>query len=173
MKIIVINGGASVGKDKFVEIFTNLSNFRVKNYSSVDKIKHISEMCFGWNGKKDEKSRKFLSDVKRAWSEFNDGPTNDILNRIEIDIKYCIENGKNIENNVYFVHIREPEEIAKIQKIYGDNCITLIINKNVDIHPDNSSDKNVNNYEYQYTIDNNSGLEELNEKVKQFITNII
>jgi len=172
MRVIVVNGGAGVGKDRFVKIFKDISGLRVKNYSSVDRVKNVAELCFGWNGKKDEKSRKFLSDVKRSWSEFNDGPTNDILNRIDIDTKYCIEKGKNIKNNVYFVHIREPEEIAKIQKIYGDNCITLIVNKDVEIHPDNFSDKNVNNFEYQYTIDNNNGLEELNEKVQQFINDI-
>lgn len=172
MKIIVINGGAQVGKDRFVKIFRDLSKLRIKNYSSVDKVKNIAEICFGWNGKKDEKSRQFLSDVKKAWTEFNDGPNTDILNRIDIDTKYCIEKGKDIEKNVYFLHIREPEEIAKIQKIYGDNCVTLIVNKDVSIHPDNSSDKNVDNYDYQYTIDNNGGIEELREKVKQFINEI-
>ena len=79
---------------------------------------------------------------------------------------------KDIRKNVYFLHIREHEEIAKIQKIYGDNCITLIIKKDVELHPNNSSDQNVNNYEYQYTIDNNKSLEKLKENVKQFLKDI-
>ena len=153
MRVIIINGGAGVGKDKVVKIFRDISGLRIKNFSSVDKVKNISEICFGWNGKKNEKSRKFLSEIKRIWTEFNDGPNNDILNKIDIDTKYCLEKNKDIRKNVYFLHIREPEEIAKIQKIYGDNCITLIIKKDVELHPNNSSDQNVNNYEYQYTID--------------------
>jgi len=172
MKVIVINGGAETGKDKFVKIFRYTSGLRVKNFSSVDKVKNISEICFGWDGKKNEKSRKFLSEMKRIWTDFNDGPTNDILNRIEIDTKYCMEKDKDIRKNVYFLHIREPEEIKKIQKIYGDNCITLIIKKDVEFHPNNSSDQNVDKYEYQYTIDNNGSLDDLKKNVKQFIKSI-
>jgi len=172
MRVVVINGQAKIGKDKFVKIFKDVSDFRVKNLSSVDRVKNVAEMCFGWNGKKNEKSRQFLSDIKKAWSEFNDGPTNDILNRIDIDTKYCIENNKDIKNNIYFLHIREPHEIEKIQKHYGDDCITLIIKKDVDIHPQNSSDLNVENHEYQYTIDNNGTIEDLKNSVKKFIKEI-
>jgi hypothetical protein len=168
MKVIVINGHAETGKDKFVKIFKDISGFRVKNISSVDKVKSIAEICFGWNGKKDDKSRKFLSEMKRIWAEFNDGPTNDILNKIEIDTKYCIEKDKNTNNNVYFLHIREPEEIEKIKDVYGDNCITILIRKNNDSIPDNNSDRNVENYKYQYIVNNNGNLNQLIKEVKKF-----
>jgi hypothetical protein len=164
MKIIVINGGAEVGKDKFVEIFKEVSGRRVKS---------VAELCFGWNGKKCEKSRKFLSEIKRAWSEFNDGPTNDIINRINIDREYCIEKGKDLENTVYFIHIREPHEIEKIIDIYGkENCLTLLIRKDVDISPDNLSDKNVENYEYQHIIENSGDIDHLRHITKKFIENL-
>jgi hypothetical protein len=73
MNIVIINGSAETGKDKFVKIFKDkFENLRVKNISSVDKVKSVAEIAFGWNGKKDDKSRKILSDMKRVWSEFND-----------------------------------------------------------------------------------------------------
>lgn len=162
MIIIIINGTSKVGKDKFVKIFTDETHFRVKNFSSVDKVKSISEIAFGWNGKKDNKSRKFLSDIKRAWSEFNNGPTIDMIKRIDIDLKYCLENDKNIDNNIYFLHIREPEEIIKIKETYGGVCKTVLIKKDVDNIPDNYSDMSVDNYkDYDYIYENNGNIDEL------------
>ncbi|MCB1713335.1 MAG: hypothetical protein KDH96_12955 [Candidatus Riesia sp.] len=160
MKVIIINGFASTGKDEFVKLFRNETTFRVKNLSSVDRVKMVAEMAFGWNGKKNNKSRKFLSDIKKAWSEFNNGPTNDIIRRIDIDIKYCLENGKKVENNVYFLHIREPKEIKKIKSIYGNNCISVLIRKNIDHIPDNDSDINVEDFKYDY-IYNNKDIDDL------------
>lgn len=167
MKIIIINGSAKSGKDKFVKFFREVSGLRIKNFSSIDKVKSISELCFGWDGKKDDKSRKFLSDIKRIWSQYNDGPTKDILNKIETDKQYCIDNNKDINKNIYFLHIREPNEIKKIKDNYN-NCITLLIRKDV-IVPDNDSDKNVENYDYDYTIYNNGSVDDLkNESLKFF-----
>jgi hypothetical protein len=175
MKVIIINGTATTGKDKFVKLFKNETTYRVKNYSSVDKVKSVAEIAFGWNGKKDNKSRKLLSDIKRAWSEFNDGPTNDIIKKIEIDLNYCLENDKKINNNIYFLHIREPHEIEKMKNIYGNNCITVLIRKDVGDIPDNNSDKNVEDFEYDYIYENNGGIDNLKEcvldlynKIKQY-----
>jgi len=172
MKIICINGGAEVGKDKFVKIFKEISTKRVKNLSSIDKVKSVAELCFGWDGKKDDKSRKFLSEMKKAWADFNDGPTKYLLDKIKIDTEYCIKKGKDVKNNIYFIHIREPHEIDKIKKIYGDDCTTILIRKDVDISPDNPSDKNVENYDYQHIIDNNGNINDLKHIIKKFIENL-
>jgi len=168
MKIIIINGVSKSGKDKFVDIFNNISKYRIRNLSSIDKIKSIAEICFNWNGKKNNKSRKFLSNMKKAWSDYNNGPTDYIINKIDIDTKYCIEQNKNINNNVYFIHIREPHEIDKIINIYGNICTTLLIKKDISIIPDNYSDKNVNNYKYNYTISNNNDIKHLEEEAEKF-----
>jgi hypothetical protein len=169
MKIVIINGSAETGKDKFVKIFKDkFENLRVKNISSVDKVKSVAEIAFGWNGKKDDKSRKMLSDMKRVWSEFNDGPTKYVFEKIDIDTKYCIEKNKKLENNIYFLHIREPEEIDKVKNKYEKNCITLLIRKNTEYIPSNYSDKNVENYKYDYIIENNGDIKELEKNVVKF-----
>jgi len=169
MKVVVINGGAEVGKDKFVSFFKKISkDFRIKNYSSIDRVKQISEICFGWDGKKDGKSRKLLSEMKRIWTDFNDGPFDIITNQITTDIKWSKNKGKNISKNIYFLHIREPKEISKIKKFYGFDCITLLVKKDVDFTPDNYSDKNVENFDYDYIVDNNKSEDELTKRAEEF-----
>lgn len=169
MKIVVINGRAEVGKDKFVSFFKGISNnLRIKNYSSIDRVKQIAEICFGWDGKKNDKSRKFLSDMKRIWTEFNDGPFDNLIKKIEIDNNWSKNKGKDLSNNIYFVHIREPKEIDKIKKHFNYDCITLLIKKDVEFIPNNESDKNVDKYDYDYIVDNNGTEKELKKKAEEF-----
>lgn len=169
MRVIVINGSAETGKDKFVEFFERISDYRVKNLSSIDKVKQIAELCFGWNGKKDELSRKMLADMKQVWADFNDGPFNDIKNKIEIDLKYSEDKGKDITKNIYFVHIREPHEIEKMVNHFNGLCTTLLIRKEGKIVPDNNADNNVENFNYDYIIDNSGTIKELKQKAKDFL----
>ena len=70
--VIVINGAGGVGKDTLCNMAK--SEFRIDNISSITPIKRIAKMC-GWNGKKDDKSRRFLSDLKLLCVEYNDYPT--------------------------------------------------------------------------------------------------
>lgn len=172
MIIIVINGSAKSGKDKFVSFFKEISNLRVKNFSSIDKVKQVAEMCFNWNGKKDDKSRRLLSEMKKIWIDFNNGPFYNIIEKIDVDMIYSINNGKDINKNVYFLHIREPKEIFKIKEKYK-NCITLIIDKEVDFIPNNNSDENINNFEYDYVVNNNGTISDLKIRAKEFLNFII
>ena len=70
--VIVINGRGGVGKDTLCDFAR--AHFKVKNISSITPIKEIAAQC-GWDGKKDNKSRKFLSDLKKLCVEYNDYPT--------------------------------------------------------------------------------------------------
>ena len=70
--VIVINGAGGVGKDTLCELASK--HFKVYNVSSITPIKEIASMC-GWRGEKDDKARKFLSDLKRLTVEYNDYPT--------------------------------------------------------------------------------------------------
>ncbi len=173
MKVVLINGVAASGKDKFVSYFKEISDdLRIKNYSSIDRVKQIAEICFGWDGKKDDKSRRLLSEMKRIWTEYNDGPHDNVVDKINIDYKWSINKGKNTSNNIYFLHVREPEEISKIKKYYGFECITLLIKKSVDFIPDNYSDKNVENFNYDYIVDNNKSEKELKKRAEEFFKHI-
>ena len=56
---IVINGCGGVGKDTLCQMAAR--HYKVRNISSVTPIKELAVQC-GWNGAKDNRSRKFLSD---------------------------------------------------------------------------------------------------------------
>lgn len=167
MKIIIINGSAESGKDQFVEYFKKNYKNKCFNLSTIDKVKKITMKNFGWNGEKTEESRKFLSDVKKLWSDFNNGPFEDMIKQIE---KYQSKLGnKERKNAIYFIHCREPLEIQKFVDKYEKKCVTVLIKRIDIIVPNNDSDKNVEDFNYTYTIDNNDSKKILKEKAIQFI----
>ena len=74
MKIVVVNGPAGAGKDLFVTFCAQfLGTDKIRNYSTVDYVKAIAAQI-GWDGTKDLKNRKFLSDLKDVLTEWDDIP---------------------------------------------------------------------------------------------------
>lgn len=169
-QIFIINGSGEVGKDTFVEfVSTELNDLFKKfhtviNFSSVDKVKEIAREI-GWNGKKSEKDRKFLSDLKILTSEYCDMPFESMKSKVT-------EFMKDEESKFLFLHIREPEEIDRAVKEFGAKTI-LIIRDTVKHIVSNMADENVFNYHYDFVIDNNGTKEELNSKAKDFIQEVI
>lgn len=156
-QVIIINGTGGSGKDTFVEFCSEFA--KVTNISSVDKVKEAAKILVGWNGEKDEKSRKLLVDLKQLSIDYNNSPTKYIQEEYDKFIK---------DNSEYmFIHIREIEEIEKIKKLL--NAKTLLIrNPRVALITSNNSDGNVYNYNYDYIIENDGTLEELKQKAKKF-----
>ena len=83
-RIFITNGMARSGKDTFAILLNEFAP--TLKYSSIDKIKEVAISC-GWNGEKDEKSRKFLSDLKMLTTKFNDMPFNAIKNKVDEFLK--------------------------------------------------------------------------------------
>ena len=158
-EIVVINGTGGSGKDTFVEFCMKYA--KVKNFSSIDKVKEIATLI-GWNGKKREKDRKFLSDLKKLTTEYNNMPFN--------SIKDAIDEFNNSDNEILFIHIREPEEIKKVVDAFGAK--TLLVKRvglaNIE---SNYSDANVENYPYDYVIENNT-LERLDNSALNFVKKV-
>jgi hypothetical protein len=157
--VVIINGSGGVGKDSFVKLCSEYTS--IFNISTVDKVKE-SARILGWNGDKDEKSRKFLSDIKLLATTYNRHPYNYVKKSIGYfrreDTPYLL----------MFIHCREPEEIALYVKDF--DCYTLLIkNKNIKPINSNEADANVESYLYDFIIDNNEGLPELKEKAKKFV----
>ena len=157
-EIVVINGSGGVGKDTFVQFCNEYTP--IMNISSVDKVKEAAKVLAGWNGEKDEKSRKFLSDLKELGIEYNDAPFKYISN--------MAEEFKKSDKQIMFVHVRESEEIEKCKKCLNAKTL-LITNKNVAAINTNISDRDVDKYEYDYHISNDGTLEELKQKAKEFL----
>lgn len=150
--VIVINGSGGVGKDTLCELASR--HYKVKNVSSITPIKEIAALC-GWDGKKDDKSRKFLSDLKLLCVEYNDYPT--------AWARAQYEDFKTTDEEVMFVHIREPEEIAKFVRATDGEAKTLLVRGGERMKKTaygNASDDGVENYAYDYYFMNDGTLDE-------------
>lgn len=149
---IVINGAGGVGKDTLCDLAAK--HFKVRNISSVDPIKDIAKMC-GWDGTKDDRARKFLSDLKKLTVDYNDFPT------VWASARYTEFLASEYE--ILFVHIREAEEIAKFVEATDGAAKTLLIRGGDRMKKSsygNVSDDKVENYNYDYYFVNDKTLDE-------------
>ena len=163
--VIIINGAGGVGKDTICDIASK--HFKVCNISSVDPIKEIARFC-GWTGVKDDRARKFLHDLKTVTAEYNDFPTNWALNVFH----QFLEN----DEEILFVHIREPWEIEKFVKATNGVAKTLLVRGGSRTRTDsygNAADDQVENYTYDYYFVNDRPLEETDELVKKLFAEIL
>ena len=161
---VVINGAGGVGKDTLCDMAAK--HFRVKNISSITPIKEIASLC-GWDGTKDNKARKFLSDLKKICVEYNDYPT--------VWAKRQYDSFLLSDEEIMFVHIREPEEIAKFVKATGGEAKTLLVRGGARMSGEkygNASDDCVDEYEYDYYFMNDSTLDEAERGFVELLSEI-
>lgn len=172
MKIIIINGVPKSGKDEFVSICKSENLPYVLNISTVDFVKEIASAC-GWDGTKDEHNRKFLSDLKKLLTEWNEVPIKKIEEKIFEFKEKIKKNNLDLDKIIIFIHCREPKEIDKLVKKF--NAQTLLIRRHsaeLENHS-NDSDLNVFNYNYNYVVYNNGTLEDLRNSAKEFLNLIL
>ena len=161
---IVINGVARSGKNTFVSFVDDFIKYKMSSFvevydiSSVDKVK-IAACILGWDQEKDDKGRKFLSDLKNMSTELYDGPMRYMKEYADMD-------------GIKFFHIREPEEIARFVEEHPET-ITLCINRPGVETPNNMADRGVDQYTYNFYINNDEDLKELRIRAYQFIQYLI
>ena len=159
-QIFIINGSGGVGKDTFVSFVSDA--VLTMNFSSVDKVKEIAK-SIGWNGGKTEKDRKFLSDLKLLCTDYNDMPFNSMSDKVEefLDSPFIF----------LFLHIREPEEIERAKKAFKAQTV-LIKRDSVKHITSNMADEHVFDYSYDFIINNDGTLEELNDRALEFVEKV-
>ncbi len=162
-EIVVINGGGGVGKDTFCD-FCSQKVF-TKSYSSVAEIKEAAKKL-GWLETKENKDRDFLCSLKELSSEYNDFPFNCILSKIESFLFF------DNKTSLFFIHIREIEEIKRLKEKYPYIRTLLITNPNILQNYTNPADQNVRYYNYDYIIENDSTKEELQKKAFAFVSKL-
>jgi len=147
--VVVINGRSSVGKHTLIEHISNY--YEVRNVSSVTPIKDAA-MNVGWDGIKDEAGRRLLGDLKATLVRYNDSPT-----------KYVVGEYKKfvaVEQDIMFVHIREPEEIAKFRRIVP--CKTLLVLRDSAPQFNNlrTDNEHLLDFDYDFAFDNSGTWEQ-------------
>lgn len=157
--LIVINGKGGVGKDTLCDFAAK--HFKTRNISSVTPIKEIAK-AGGWKGEKDAKARKMLSDLKKVFTEYNELPTRYVCDEYEDFLK--------TDEEILFVHIREPKEIDKLKSVLPGKCKSLLVTRRSYSQSwGNSSDDDVEDYEYDLYYKNDLPLSEAEEDFARFL----
>ena len=125
-QIIILNGTGGSGKDTFINLCSKYAS--CMSISSVDKVYEAASLL-GWTGTKTDMP---FEEIKRK-----------------------IEKNKKSNYDVLFVKLREPEEIKRLALLYDVKTV-LIKRKDHKIITSNRADAKVENYNYDYVIENNS-----------------
>lgn len=156
----ILNGFPRSGKDslaKFMDEELNSRGFFTSIISSVEQVKEAAKIL-GWDGNKDEHGRNALSSLKDWSSKWFDGPFNMMSENADL----CGS------SEVLIFMIREPEEIARFVEKYPET-VTVYVARDACEQADNHADRRVEEYNYNYYIENNGDLEALKSSAKYLI----
>ena len=184
-KVVIINGKPQSGKDTFCKYAQGYCDddeyANTLIISSVDPLKEMLTQL-GWDGTKTDKIRDMLMDMKQLWVQNQDGPTMFLFNNILEFHKACTG-----EDNIVFVHIREPEEIKKLvnaltgfESMGIDVISLLVIREGGENTPNQPAETRrsddealINSYEYDVTINNDEDLIKLQELAAEFVDKLL
>ena len=172
MKIIMICGKARSGKDTLADfLIDDLKNKKPCKVQIGQYIKYYAMKYFGWNGEEETKPRDLLihlgTDIIR-----NKIDPNFHINRLIEDIEVL----SYFYDTFIVSDVRFPVEIEKMKEKY-DNVFTVKIIRNSEElnekQKSNITETALDEYtDYDYFIDNNGTLEELEEKAKDLLKKI-
>ena len=158
-QVLIINGAGGVGKDFLCACLRDKYGVRV--VSSIDPVKEIALQC-GWDGVKNTRSRKFLSDLKRVITDYSDYLTDYMVGAYESFLAST--------DDLLFFHIREPAEIAKlVARIPTAHTLLIRTNRPVTLASGNASDDLIEQYAYDSIFYNDGTAEEASLAFHAFI----
>lgn len=157
-KIVIVNGYPGSGKTTWERMCTDILKSG-QLVSTVDWVKEIYKYI-GWNGEKTPESRKFLSDFKQFLIQHGDLVFKNMVEKIA----YIEE--KIPTTKVIFVDSREPAEIQRFVDEY--QAVTVFIDRGQHDEISNDSDKNVENYHYDFTVHNDGSIYDLFVQAQHF-----
>ena len=184
-KVVIINGKPQSGKDTFCKYAQGYcdddESANTLIISSVDPLKEMLTQL-GWDGTKTDKIRDMLMDMKQLWVQNQDGPTMFLFNNILEFHKACTG-----DDNIVFVHIREPEEIKKLvnaltgfESMGIDVISLLVIRESGEDTPNQPAETRrsddealINSYKYDVTINNDEDLIKLQELAAEFVDKLL
>lgn len=167
--VFLLNGAGANGKDTFVNELQSMIDCPIKHFSSVDRVYRAMEVLLDdIEYEKTDEWRTLMHDIKAAWRKYNNGPYYYIMDQIMSGFQQY-----TCSNALIFIDIREIDEIQSVReecKNRGIVCFTIYVHGLVDPSAyTNSSDRNVDQYEYDFNITNISGdMKQLRKQIYAF-----
>jgi len=172
MIIITVNGAPGCGKSTFEsyceEVLTS-ADWECHIVSTIDFVKGLARQC-GWNGEKTAEARKFLSDFKAFLSDTYLGDIT--FNKLCEEFRKATYPYGQFEvptdKVVFFVDAREPKQLERFSN--ECNAVSLVIRneKAEAMATSNTSDSDVLDFDYNWSINNDGTLAELKQKAHIF-----
>ena len=170
--VVIINGHPRSGKDTFIDLtksvgkYISVSGVKIWKTSLIDPIKKAAELL-GWTYEKDDRARKFLSDLK-VLADKTYGFSEDFTKSWAKDFVEYDASG------ILFMQAREPKDIDMIKSVakeFGLNAVTLFISRKDAIRDEYAcdADAGVEEYSYDYTISNDGTLDDLRDEAFAFL----
>lgn len=162
MIIIALSGYAGCGKDTAYQLIKDRYNAR--RFAFADALKKIARYLT-WDGNKDENGRRFLQNLGNIAREYNKNVWADlVVNDIEIwsnDISLAV-----------ITDFRFPNEVNVLKKRFSKVYTIRILGKAYDLGKNSRdiSEHSLDNYKFDYYIDNSGTLDEFKNNLISIIT---
>ena len=174
MKILCIAGQAEHGKDTFANIFKQqLENINKKVFiiHNADYLKFIATKYFNWDGKKDEKGRRLLQQlgtekIRSKNPNFHVESVRRIIELFENDFDYFLIPDVRFPNEISMLKDSFDTMSVKINRINFENSLTIEQRLHL-------SETSLNNYDFDYILEMESGIDNVLEGTKYFIETIL
>lgn len=176
MELILISGKAQHGKDTLAEMikyhYESMTSSKVKTLAFADTLKGLAKQI-GWNGEKNDKGRTLLQDLGDTIKAYHglDFFSQETLKRIILD--YELEPSKVKTHDLYIItDWRFDYELTPLEMF---DPITIRVNRpyfDNGLSPEqknHASERNLDDYEFDYTIKNDGDLLELDVKVREWV----
>ena len=173
MQVIAISAKARHGKDTTAEILKELYEAKGKRVlitHFADLLKYICTKFFNWDGQKNEAGRTLLQQIgtNTIGRKYPDFWVNFIINILEIF--------KDTWDIVLIPDCRFPIEVEQLKRNF-DTKVLRIVRPNFDndlteTQKQHPSEIALDNYNFDFIIENNSSILDLKTKLKNYIDNI-
>lgn len=169
MKVILFSGKAQHGKDSSANIIKELmelDNKKVLIAHYADLLKYICKTFFEWNGIKDDKGRSILqyvgtNTIRKQNSDYWVNFISNFLKMFPNEWDYCL-----------IPDCRFPNEITKMIEDGWDVMTVRVTRLNYESQltkeqQNHISETALDNYQFDYYIDSESGLDKLRVQVEK------